>query len=111
MIIASAEPRKIPCLSDILTSFPVSHAWKGIAFHIPMNAMELTVLMVRNKLTKKAGTACAGSVSGLTRISTAISEVEEKMAERMMPKSKEFIRIYFSIFHFPLSIFHFHIFH
>ena len=52
------------------------------------------MLTLRSTLNMKAGIACAGASNGLTLNRTIRSDVTERRAERMIPKSREVMRAY-----------------
>src|SRR3989339_479492 len=87
-----ADASRMPCLSEMLMSFPVSHEWIGTSFHTARSRSVVTVEIERKRLKKKAGSAWTGERSGLTLSSTTRSDVTEKSAERMMPKRRELMR-------------------
>ena len=72
---------------------PVSHACQGMIFHAFTRINDDTVAILKKRLIRNAGIACADAVSGLTRSSTIISEVTERRAESEMPKRREFIDV------------------
>ena len=85
------RPRKMPCRSEILKILPASQVCTGTDRQMAKRinaAMELTL---KNTLPKKAGSACPGELSGLTRNTTIKSDVVESNAERMMPKRRDVI--------------------
>ena len=84
-----AMPSMIPCRTETETILARSHECVGSTFHNPKNASVPTELTLRRMLTKNAGMAYSGALSGLTLKITTRREVSESRAEAMMPKRRE----------------------
>ena len=85
------QARRIPCRREIRIVLARSHECSGTVLQIARKISVPTELTVRNRLTKNAGTACAGALSGLTRKMITRRDVKERRAETEIPNSNEVI--------------------
>ena len=82
------SPAKIPWRMLMLITLPASQC-TGSSCHMPIKSSVLTEQTERSIVSRKAGMACVGERSGLTRKSTISREVTERRADRLIPKSNE----------------------